>query len=372
MKIVTVLGTRPQFIKAALLSNNMKNHDIEEIIIHTGQHYDDNMSNIFFKDLKLPIPKYNLNLGALSHSEMTGQQLIIIEKILNTEKPDAVIVYGDCNTTLSGALSAVKLNIPVIHIESGLRSYDKSMPEEINRRIVDHISNLLFCPTKNSVSNLHNEGIYKDVYLCSDLMIELIDRNMNKIYNNCDNIWDFLSDKCQTIKNGYFFMTLHRQSNTEPLLLNKILNQIGQLPINIVYPIHPRTKNIINNHNIDIPTNIILIEPQSHINTLTLIHLSEMVITDSGGVQKEAFHLSTYCVTLRDTTEWIETIDSGKNILLDPTNNIDNLSDIIINHYHNNIIDENCIEDNYYQHEDDNMLVEDYILHIIKRKYGNQ
>lgn len=366
MKIITILGTRPQFIKAALLSKAFSEKSIEEIIVHTGQHYDKNMSDIFFDDLSIPKPKYHFNFGSLTHGHMTGRQLINIENILTLEKPDIIVVYGDCNTTLAGALAAVKLHIPIVHIESGLRSFDKSMPEEVNRVLVDHMSDLLFCPTKNAINNLSKEGINNNVYLCSDLMIKLIDKNIDKVNENLDNIVKIIDG----MKGGFFLMTLHRQSNTEPKLLTKILSQLGKLDKKIIYPMHPRTKNIIETNNIKVPDNIKILEPQSHLNILSLIYLSDMVLTDSGGLQKEAYHLLTCCITLRNTTEWRETVESGCNLLLDPESD---LSKKIMEYYQSNTGYKHSIDKykSHYIHDDDGLSVENYIIKIIKNTIMN-
>lgn len=304
MKILTILGTRPQFIKSAGLSQEFKKRNIQEIIIHTGQHYDTLMSDIFFKELNLPKPTYTLKAGGLSHSKMTSKMISEIEDITLKEKPTSILVYGDCNTTLAGALVASKLHINLIHVESGLRSFDKKMPEEVNRILTDHVSNILFCPTDIAVTNLKNEGIINNVYQVGDLMIELL-RNIRK------NV-----EKIDKINYRYYLATIHRQENTTCERLKEILKWFSSLRLRVVMPLHPRTKKIIEENKIKIPNNLHIIRPVGYIKLLKMVMDTEAVITDSGGLQKEAYELQKPCFTIRDSTEWLELVNSGWNMLV--------------------------------------------------------
>jgi UDP-N-acetylglucosamine 2-epimerase len=323
-KIITIFGTRPQFIKACLISKKLKKKKIEEITIHTGQHYDINMSGIFFKSLDIPTPNYVLNIQEKCHGAMTGKMIIELEKIILNNKPTCIIVYGDCNTTVAGALVASKLNIPVIHIEAGLRSFDKQMPEEINRIVTDHISSYLFCPTENSVKNLEMEGITKNVFLTGDLMIELLRENIEKIKVNFD---FYLLNEIKQKK--YYLATIHRQSNTTLSKIKNILSIFSIQKYPVLFCIHPRTKDIIKNNNIKLPKNIICINPVGYLEILKLLFNSRALFTDSGGLQKEAYELKIPCFTLRKNTEWKELVSSGWNILGLPTNVEKNIETIL-------------------------------------------
>ncbi len=307
MKVVTIVGTRPQFIKMAKLSQKFKEYNINEIIIHTGQHYDKNMSNIFFQELDIPYPNYHLNIYGHNNAKNIGTMIDNISEILLKEDPKYVIVYGDCNTTLAGALSGNKLDIKIIHIESGLRSYDKRMPEEINRILVDHMSEILLCPTQNAKNNLLKEGITEGIYIVGDLMIELLYENLDKI-NNREILRNYnLED------NEYYLMTIHRKSNTTLERLQYIFNELEYLKSKIIFPIHPRTLKLLDN--INIPKNIIIIDPLNYIDMMSMVRYSKMIITDSGGLQKEAYYLEKPCITIRENTEWQETVDNHMNIL---------------------------------------------------------
>ncbi|PID28408.1 MAG: UDP-N-acetylglucosamine 2-epimerase (non-hydrolyzing) [Candidatus Cloacimonadota bacterium] len=317
MKIVTVIGARPQFVKAAAVSRAIiKNNEIngnikiKEIIIHTGQHFDENMSKIFFGQMKIPKPHYNLNINSIGHGAMTGRMLEQTEEILVKEKPDYVLVYGDTNSTLAGALAAKKLHIKVIHVESGLRSFNMKMPEEINRILTDRISDILFCPTDSAVQNLKNEGYEK----------------LNcKIIKNGDVMLDaavFYSNSAKKPQNklpsDFILATIHRPSNTDDLFnLKKIFTSFEEISKyrTIVIPLHPRTRNILQKNNI-ILKNILTIEPAGYLEMIWLIKNCRFVMTDSGGLQKEAFFFKKYCLTLRDQTEWTELILNGVNRLV--------------------------------------------------------
>jgi UDP-GlcNAc3NAcA epimerase len=309
-KIVTIVGARPQFIKAAVVSRafETKSEIFREIIIHTGQHYDENMSDIFFSELKIPKPTFYLGIGGGSHGKNTGRMLEAIEVILLEEKPDAVVVYGDTDSTLAGALAAAKLHIPVVHIEAGLRSFNKRMPEELNRILTDHLSSLLFAPSNNSIINLEKEGILgSKVFLSGDVMFDAI-----LFYKK-------FAKKPKSIneKKDFYLATIHRAENTNNLnRLKEILEALQELSksIPVVLPLHPRTKKIIYDNFFDI-SNIEIIDPVGYFEMLWLIQNSRMVLTDSGGLQKESYFLMKRCVVLRTETEWIELIQNGWNIL---------------------------------------------------------
>ena len=318
MKIVTILGARPQFIKAGTVSRAIMeyNHRVEsgkikEIIVHTGQHFDANMSDIFFNEMKIPKPDYNLDINNLGHGAMTGQMLEKLEKVLLKEKPDWVMVYGDTNSTMAGALAAVKLHIKVAHVEAGLRSFNMSMPEEINRILTDRISNILFCPTQSAVNNLEREG-YKT------LDIEIV-KNGDVMQDGALFYKDLAVKPDNIILNDdYILTTIHRAENTDnPKRLQAIIEAFNEIAkeIQIVLPLHPRTKNILTMNNIELSKKITVIEPIGYLKMVYLIKNSKMIMTDSGGLQKEAFFFKKPCITLRDETEWIELIENNFNVL---------------------------------------------------------
>lgn len=311
-KILTVVGARPQFVKAATLSRQFAKFNVDEKIVHTGQHYDANMSDVFFEEMEIPKPIYNLDIHGVGHGAMTGRMLEGIEQIIVKEKPDGVLVYGDTNSTLAGALAASKLHIPVIHVEAGLRSFNMQMPEEINRILTDRISSLLLCPTDTAVQNLRNEGF---------------DNFDVKIVKNGDVMQDAAlfyaekaSKKSQIIENlklsNFALATIHRQENTDnPENLNGIVDALNAInsELQVVVPIHPRTRNILKSQNI-VPE-FMLIEPVGYFDMIMLLKNCELVLTDSGGVQKEAFFFGKQCVTMREQTEWVELVENGFNIL---------------------------------------------------------
>ena len=319
MKLVTIVGARPQFIKAAILSKEFqKQKYIKEIIVHTGQHYDNNMSNIFFEELKIPQPNYNLKVGSSSHGKQTGEMIIKIEDILLQEKPDYVLVYGDTNSTLAGALAASKLLIPVIHVEAGLRSYNKTMPEEINRILTDHVSSLLFCPTKTSVENLKQESVLSGVHFVGDIMLDAV-LNYSKLaeekYANGDWKKEIIASANLQQTNNYYLATIHRPINTDNEdNLRKIFAALNQLDKEVIMPLHPRTKHIIKELDLNLK-NIIFLDPVGYLLMLYLTKNAHMVITDSGGLQKEAYFLNTPITTLREETEWLETLENEINVL---------------------------------------------------------
>ena len=335
IKIITIIGARPQIIKAAAISRAIKNHysdQIQEIIVHTGQHYDENMSKVFFEELQIPKPDYNLEVGSGSHGAQTAKMLSGIEEIILKEEPNGLIVYGDTNSTVAGGLAASKLHIPLIHIEAGLRSYNKSMPEEINRILCDHTSTLLFTPTLQGLDNLKKEGFAVDnaapynidnpkVYHCGDIMYD----NSLHFSEVSDTSSSILSD--EGISGKFILSTIHRNNNTdEPDRLTAIFSALLKIADDhtIVLPLHPRTKKMMDvnlnaelKSKIDASANIKIIPPVSFLDVIALEKNAEMVITDSGGVQKEAFYFKKPCIILRPETEWVEIVQNGNAILAD-------------------------------------------------------
>ncbi len=313
MKILTVIGARPQFIKAAAVSRSLQ-HRVTEIILHTGQHYDKNLSKVFFEELDIPNPTYNLGVGSGTHGSQTGEMLGKIEAVLIKEEPDWVLVYGDTNSTLAGALAAAKLNINVAHVEAGLRSFNRRMPEEINRILTDHISDLLFCPSDVAVQNLKKEGITKNVVIVGDVMADSLFYTAEKAAQK-SKIIETLGLK----PGNYYLATVHRAENTDdPHRLKNILEAFVALDAQVVFPIHPRTSQAIENYNFDLDlenSNIKFVEPMGYLNMIRLEQSAKMILTDSGGIQKEAYWLRVPCVTLRDETEWVETVESGWNVI---------------------------------------------------------
>ena len=335
LKIITFIGARPQFIKAGAISRAIHNSfssSLKEVIVHSGQHYDENMSSVFFEQLAIPKPSHTFHLSSQGHSAQTAEILQELDKVIMLEKPDAILVYGDTNTTLAGALAASKVHIPVIHIEAGLRSFNKTMPEELNRIITDHCSSLLFCPTKTAVDNLKNESIIHSkksgsldspkVYACGDIMYD------NSLFFS-KQINDSILLKNNLVKDSFLLFTLHRASNTDS---SERLHTICRMMINlaekhqktIVFPVHPRTLQALKKHlsleEFKAFSNhpfLKIIKPVSFLDMITLETNCQMVITDSGGVQKEAYFFEKPCLVLRPETEWVEIISSGMAALVD-------------------------------------------------------
>jgi len=311
MKILSVVGARPQFIKAAPLSKKLRTSQ-QEILLHTGQHYDYLLSAVFFEELGLPEPDYNLGVGSGSHGRQTARMLMGIEKVLLQEKPDLVLVYGDTNSTLAGALAAAKQHIPVAHVEAGLRSFDRRMPEEINRVIADHLCTLLFCPTATAVRNLKAEGIRKGVHKVGDVMVDALQEGLPMAKRRSD----FL-DRLGLAPKSYLLATLHRAANTDdPRPLSSILAAFNALEETVVFPLHPRTRKSIKALGWKAGPNVRFLKPLSYLDNLILEKCARLILTDSGGMQKEAYLLGVPCLTLRQETEWVETVEAGWNLLV--------------------------------------------------------
>lgn len=322
MKIVTVVGARPQFIKAAVVSRVIgeyieRGENLREVIVHTGQHYDANMSDVFFQEMHIPRPQYNLGLGGGLHGAMTGRMLEGIENILLQEKPDIVLVYGDTNSTLAGALASAKLHIPVAHVEAGLRSFNMRMPEEINRILTDRVSQFLFCPTMTAVKNLSEEGISsggrlgQQVCNVGDVMYDAV-LHYKKTARPTPNTEDMLSKYPD-----FYLATLHRAENTDnPVRLAGIISALDHISekIPVILPLHPRTRKLLSEAGLSLQTGVVT-EPVSYFDMLHLLNNCRGVFTDSGGLQKEAFFFQKYCITLREETEWVELVENGFNVL---------------------------------------------------------
>jgi UDP-GlcNAc3NAcA epimerase len=319
MKIVTVVGARPQFVKAAAVSYAISQYAtsggsaIEEFIVHTGQHYDFSMSEIFFEELTIPSPREHLEVGSANHGVQTGEIMRRFEPVVLAETPQAVLVYGDTNSTLAGALVATKLHVPVIHVEAGLRSFDRTMPEEINRVVTDHVSDLLLCPSPSAVQNLESEGIRRGVHLVGDVMYDA----MLRIVSSMGGI-NPVAERLHLGSRPYVVVTVHRPANTDdPKRFSDVAGALGDLAtagFDVVFPVHPRMRSMVENW--IVPDGVHTTEPLGHRDMLCLVQAAHAVATDSGGLQKEAAWLGTPCITLRHTTEWIETIAEGWNVLV--------------------------------------------------------
>lgn len=316
-KVVTIVGARPQFIKASAISRAIRDYwpdTVSEVLVHTGQHYDHNMSKVFFDELNIPEPKYNLNISGCAHGAMTGRMLEAIEQVLLEEKPDWVLIYGDTNSTLAGAIAAAKLHIPIAHVEAGLRSFNTRMPEEINRILSDRVSRLLFCPTEAAVCNLRAEGVVDGVYNSGDVMYDVAlhfrDRAKER---SC------ILDSLKVKERDYILATCHRAENTDDRCrLEEIISAIGDIAkeAQVILPLHPRTRRIIHDHKLDKHLRSVKkVEPLSFLDMIALEQSAKLILTDSGGLQKEAFFYGVPCVTMRDETEWVETVALKRNRL---------------------------------------------------------
>jgi UDP-GlcNAc3NAcA epimerase len=314
MKVLSIVGARPQFIKAAAVSRALRTRH-SEVLIHTGQHYDDALSAVFFRELGIPTPDVNLGIGSGSHAEQTAQMLGPLERLIVAERPNYVLVYGDTNTTLAGALAAAKLNVPVAHVEAGLRSLERSMPEEVNRVVVDHLSSVLLCPTQAAVENLGREGILSGVELVGDVMLDTARRFAET--------WpaEPVLAAYGVEAGGYYLATVHRAANADsPERLAAIVRAFNALDKPVVWPVHPRTAKSLESFGLDGPMaaggNVRAVAPLSYREVSSLLRSAAAMLTDSGGMQKEAYFFSIPCVTLRDETEWVETVESGWNTLV--------------------------------------------------------
>ncbi|MFA6618864.1 MAG: UDP-N-acetylglucosamine 2-epimerase (non-hydrolyzing) [Candidatus Neomarinimicrobiota bacterium] len=336
MKILTVIGARPQFIKAAPFSKAIRQY-FNEVIVHTGQHYDENMSNIFFNEMGIPKPDYNLEIGSGRHGKQTGEMLIALEEVMLKEKPDYVVVFGDTNSTIAAALAAAKLHIPIGHIEAGLRSFNRNMPEEINRIATDVLSSQLFCPTDHAVELLKHEGIVKEVYQCGDIMYDAmlhflpIAEEKSTIFNNLNlqpSLYELrqagnlnLNLNLNLKSNDYYLFTMHRPENTDhPERIKSIFKGLEACNKPIIYPVHPRMRSVLEKPEIkeyvNKVSNLHIIDPVGYLDMIQLEKHAKKIITDSGGMQKEAFFVKTPCITIRDESEWVETVDLGYNIIV--------------------------------------------------------
>jgi len=311
-RFLSVVGARPQFIKVALVSKELRKKN-DEILVHTGQHYDKELSQYFFDALDIPKPEYNLGIGSLSHAQQTAKMLMGVEKVILKEKPDLVLIYGDTNSTLAGALAAAKMGVKGAHVEAGLRSYNRAMPEEINRVMADHTCDILFCPTKNSVLNLKKEGITKGVHFVGDVMYDIALRSKS------------LATKKKTYEkfglspNKYALVTVHRPVNTdEGRNLRNIANALIECDVPVIFPAHPRAEKFLRRYKLydKLKNEILLTKPLNYLDFLNLLLNCKKVVTDSGGVQKEAYFFGKPCITLREETEWVETVEDGWNVLV--------------------------------------------------------
>jgi len=311
MKIVSIVGARPQFVKAGPVSAALRQRHVE-ILVHTGQHYDDRMSAVFFDELGIPQPDHHLGIGSGTHGAQTGRMLAAIEEVIVAERPDWMLVYGDTNSTLAGALAASKLGVPVAHVEAGLRSWNRAMPEEINRVIADHLSTLLFSPSATAVRNLASEGITQGVHEVGDVMSDSL-RGASARAGARSTVLEGLG----LAEQSYILATVHRADNTDdPARLSGILEALGAVSGPVVFPVHPRTRAAIARQGHDVGRTVQMIEPVGYLDMVRLEASARMILTDSGGVQKEAYWLGVPCITMRDETEWVETVDAGWNVLV--------------------------------------------------------
>lgn len=318
IKVLTIVGARPQFIKAAAVSRAIQKAGVEricEVMVHTGQHYDENMSQVFFDELNIPVPKYNLEISGGTHGVMTGRMLEAVEQVLLEEKPDWVLIYGDTNSTLAGALAASKLHIPVAHVEAGLRSFNMRMPEEINRILSDRVSTLLLCPTQIAVQNLSREGLTTGVHNVGDVMYDAA-----LFYRERATQLSSIKARLNLEDRGFALATCHRAENTDdPQRLSEIMSALAEISaeLPVVLPLHPRTRKLLDDHGLaHYLKSLIVVEPLAFLDMIALEQSARIILTDSGGVQKEAFFYGVPCLTMRDETEWVETVDLGWNTLV--------------------------------------------------------
>ncbi|HOG18770.1 MAG TPA: UDP-N-acetylglucosamine 2-epimerase (non-hydrolyzing) [Syntrophales bacterium] len=311
LTIVTIVGARPQFIKAAPISKTLRNAGHRELLVHTGQHYDYAMSDVFFDELRMPEPDVKLSVGSGTHAEQTAAMLLGIEGVLTANKPDRVLVYGDTNSTLAGSLAASKMHVPIAHVEAGLRSFNRAMPEEINRVLTDHLSTLLFCPSGTAVKNLANEGIRAGVHLVGDIMQEVL-----LLTKDHARIRSRILDTLGLREKHYLLATVHRAENTDDVRrLRQILTAFSEINEPVLFPVHPRTRKVMEEFGFATGPNVRLIDPVGYLDMVVLEQSARLILTDSGGIQKEAYWLGVPCITLREETEWIETVETGWNVL---------------------------------------------------------
>lgn len=323
MKIVSIVGARPQFIKAAAVSRKLRECH-EEILVHTGQHYDYEMSGVFFDGLELPKADVNLGIGSGMHGEQTGAMLKAIEDVILANRPDYVLVYGDTNSTLAGALAASKLSVRIAHVEAGLRSFNRRMPEEINRVVADHLSSLLLCPSDTAVQNLEAEGITENVHQVGDVMLDVLNWAKERAQARESKILGRFGVK----KQNYLLATIHRSENTDDLeRLGAILKAFNSIQEPIMFPVHPRSRKALTTMGFQAGPHLKLIEPVGYVEMVSLTGSARGVLTDSGGLQKEAFWLGVPCFTIRNETEWVETVESGWNVLVGA--NLEQLADVV-------------------------------------------
>ncbi len=325
-KILSIVGARPQFVKAAMLSRAFQEAGITEEIVHTGQHFDAGMSEVFFEQMRIPRPKYNLGIGGLTHGAMTGRTIEAIEKILLENKVDAVLVFGDTNATLSGALAAVKLHIPVAHVEAGMRSYNRRMPEEINRVVTDHLAQFHFVTHERIRENLNKEGIVDGIHVVGDLMADAVSYFKNSASKE-------ILEKLKLQTSPFILVTIHRQDNVDdPKTLETIMKALTRVSekVRVVFPVHPRTMKMIQSKlPMNFPDKLLLIEPVGYLEMICLTQAARAVVTDSGGLQQEAYFLQTPCITVRTETEWVETIELGWNRLTTPEALAENIEKLL-------------------------------------------
>jgi len=311
MRVLSCVGARPQFVKAAVLSAELARREIDEILVHTGQHYDASMSDVFFEELSIPNPRYELGVGSAGHGVQTGEMMRRLEPVVQAERPDWLLVYGDTNSTLAGGLVGAKLGVPVAHVEAGLRSFNRAMPEEINRVVVDHVSSMLFVPNLRAKAQLASEGITAGVRVVGDLMIDLVTQAAEGLPE-----WPEIVQHFGLQPRTYAVLTIHRAANTDdPAVFRRLIEGLHRVDMPIVFPVHPRSRELTIAANVGRDDNIILSAPLSYRDMIALMARALVVFTDSGGMQKEAYALRVPCVTLREETEWLETLEDGWNVL---------------------------------------------------------